>query len=144
MLKYNTFQDIIFDLDTALNIKGFSGPYIQYTHARTASIIEKSSVTGINDPVFHPTIEDKEREVLRCLYRFPEIVERATVSFAPNLICNYLFELCQHYNHLYNDLPILNAPEEEQREFRIALTLGVKQILKSGLFLLGINAPDRM
>ncbi len=144
MLKYNTFQDIVFDLDTALNIKGFSGPYIQYTYARTSSIIEKSTYVGVGDYIYHPNLEDKEREVLRCLYKFPEIVERSAASFAPNLVCNYLFELCQHYNQLYNDLPILNAPEESQRGFRIQLSFGVKQILKSGLFLLGINAPDRM
>lgn len=144
MLKYNTFQDIVFDLDTALNIKGFSGPYIQYTHARASSIIEKSNFTGVANDVYHVNLEDKEREVLRCLYKFPEIVDRSAVSFAPNLVCNYLFELCQHYNHLYNDLSILNAPKESQREFRILLTFGVKQILKTGLFLLGINAPDRM
>ena len=83
-------------------------------------------------------------DVEKLLYRFPEIVERAAASFAPNLMCNYLFELCQRYNRLYNDLPILNAPEEAQREFRMTLTFGVKQVLKTGLFLLGIKTVEEM
>ncbi|HSX39015.1 MAG TPA: arginine--tRNA ligase [Candidatus Saccharimonadales bacterium] len=141
MLKYNTYQDLIFDLKSALNIKGFSGTYIQYTYARTNSLLTKAE--KVEDQTLQ-TLEDRELDVLRELYKFSEIVERAASEFAPNLLCGYLFELCQKFNFFYNDLSILNADSPEKKKFRVLLTYGVNTVLKNGLYLLGIAAPDKM
>src|SRR3989344_3961230 len=119
MLKYNTFQDLIFDLKSALSIKGFSGPYVQYTFARATSLLTKYGKKDIA-PAYLDAPDTKELAVLRTLYKFSEIVERAATEFAPNLLCNYLFELCQRFNTFYNDLPILNAESDELIRFRVS------------------------
>jgi len=151
MLKFNTFQDIVFDLDNALNVKGFSGPYIQYTYARTNSVLERTnwmfdkSLIGYHlDIMKNSNINDKEVSVLRSLYKFPEIVARSAMEFAPNILCNYLYDLCQRYNTFYNELSILNAPDEFSKEFRLMLTSSINRVLSNGLFLLGITAPRKM
>lgn len=146
MLKYNTFQDLVFDLDSALDINGYSGPYIQYAHARATSVLEKGAfVKDTNSSLFNmPNLHDKEINLLRHLYIFPEIVKRSAYEYAPNLMCTYLFDLAQKFNSFYNDVPILNADTPEEKEFRLKLTFGAKQIMKNGLYLLGIKAPNRM
>ena len=143
MLKYNTFQDLIFDLKSALSIKGFSGPYVQYTFARATSLLTKYGKKDIT-PAYLDAPDAKELAVLRTLYKFSEIVERAATEFAPNLLCNYLFELCQRFNTFYNDLPILNAESDELIRFRVSLTYRVKEVIKNGLYLLGIESPEKM
>ena len=75
------------------------------------------------------------------LYRFPEVVEEAAQSFAPHLLCNYLFDLSQKFNLFYQKRQII---ESENKEFRLALTQAVGQVIKNGLYLLGIKAPERM
>jgi arginyl-tRNA synthetase len=145
MLKYNTFQDLVFDLEGALSLKGFSGPYIQYTHARANSVLEKalyspSSIIGeVPDE-----IKEVEIQLLRTIYLFGETVQRSAVEFAPNILCNYLFELSQVYNNFYNGVSILNAETPELKEFRLLITYCVKQVLRNGLHLLGIDAPNKM
>ena len=86
-------------------------------------------------------LEKEELLVLRLLIHFPEIVEEAGDSFAPNLLCNYLFELSQAFNNFYQKHKIL---ESENEEFRLKLTRGVGQTLKTGLYLLGIESQTKM
>lgn len=157
MLKYNTFQDLVFDLDQALNIKGFSGPYLQYTFARANSVLMKAGLTNeqisknaeTSDLIALTTsskvlLDPKELSILRCIYRFPEIIERAALEFAPNALCAFLFELSQRFNLFYNDLSILNSETNDIKNFRLLLTLSVSNVLRVGLGLLGINAPEKM
>ena len=148
MLKYNTFQDLIFDLKDSLNIKGYSGPYIQYTFARTNSLLEKSDnylervlASNLNS---NPDLDEKEMSLLKWIYRFPEIVKKSAFEFAPNVLCEFLFKLCHRFNSFYNDVPILNAVGEDKKFMRLNMTRSVNIVLKDGLFLLGIEAPPRM
>ena len=78
---------------------------------------------------------------MRTLVHFSEIVENAAETFSPNLLCNYLYDLAQKYNHLYNSLKIIGS---EAESFRLELTSGVRQVLKTGLEILGIETPQRM
>jgi len=78
---------------------------------------------------------------LRLLVHFPEVVEEAEENFAPNLLCNYLFELSQKFNNFYQKHKILQS---ENQEFRLQLTSAVGQVLKTGLYLLGIESPEKM
>ena len=150
MLKYNTFQDLVFDLKDSLNIKGYSGPYIQYTFARTNSLLEKSQ--GYLEKMFNmkkellinSNLNEKELSLLRWIYRFPEIVRKSALEFAPNTLCEFLFELCHRFNSFYNDEPILNASTDKEKFLRLNMTKSVNVILRNGLFLLGIEAPSRM
>ena len=171
-LKRSSHLDIVFDWDEILNMQGDSGPYIQYTFARTQSVVRKSEIRNPKSEInsnnqnskfkkrflsfehsnfdivssfdirySNLQLEPEEVSLLRAIYRFPEVVEEAASSFAPNILCNYLFDLAQKFNLFYQKHKIL---ESEQREFRIQLTVAVGQIIKNGLHLLGIQAPERM
>ncbi len=144
-LMHGVQSDIVFDWDKILNLQGNSGPYLQYTHARTRSVLAKSHIA---DRILHinPGYEFnfEEMGVLRYVYRFPEVVEEAAEKFSPNLVCNYLYNLAQRYNSFYNQHSILSADNEAKKVFRLGLTASVGQIIKNGLNLLGIEAPDTM
>jgi arginyl-tRNA synthetase len=143
-LKVGLGQEIAFDLDESISFEGNSGPYLQYTYVRTQSVLRKvkspqpplsrgGSVCGV-----------EEREVLRLLVRFPEVVEEAAMRYAPNIVCTYLFELAQAFNVFYQKNQILKAEDEGVRAFRLELTKATGKVLKDGLRLLGIQAPKRM
>src|SRR3989338_9166578 len=141
LLRVGVGRDIVFNFDSSLSFEGESGPYLQYTYARTQSVLIKSKVQlKINDQ--RPTT-DEELLVLRLLYRFPEIAGEAAENYAPSTLCTYLFDLAQAFNLFYQKDPILSA-EEKTRELRIVLTKRVGEVLKTGLHLLGIAAPGRM
>ncbi|OGC68668.1 arginine--tRNA ligase [candidate division WWE3 bacterium RIFOXYC1_FULL_39_7] len=147
MLRPNTFQDIIFDLDEAMDMKGYSGPYVQYAYVRANSVLSKS---GVDNRVFEKLdnssleLSGREMDLLRTIYKFPEIVEKSATSFSPNILCDFLFELSKSFNAFYNDMPILNAEDEKLKNFRLSLCFGVKQVVENGLFLLGIDVPEKM
>jgi len=149
MLKFSRTSDILFSFEESISLEGNSGPYLQYTYARTQSVLRKvksvilsktkdldSSATPQND-----RISSEELLILRLLIHFTEIVEEAEKNFAPNLLCNYLFELSQKFNNFYQKHKILQS---KNQEFRLALTSSVGQVLKTGLYLLGIETPEKM
>lgn len=151
ILRYDTFQDIIFDIDAALNFKGFTGPYIQYTHARATSLLEKAGFVLDNNQLDYLQTKlaalemgESTYSVMKAIYKFPEIVLESAKNYSPNTMCIYLYDLCQKFNSFYNDSPVLNAESSGLKEFRLLLTASVKQVIKNGLYLLGINAVDRM
>ena len=142
ILKVGRLQDIAFDLKESVSLEGNSGPYLQYTVARCNSLLKKGPIR--QDVVLHgvySNLAEEELLVLRVLVHFPEVVEESAENFAPNLLCNYLYDLAQKYNHLYNSLKIIGS---EAENFRLALTFGVSQVLKNGLGILGIQTPSKM
>lgn len=146
MLKYNTYNDLVFDIDTALNVKGFSGPYIQYTHARICSVLKKAENTNIKiDVNFNTSTVDIDALLLiRQLARFDEIVQRSALEFAPNLLCEYLFKVSKLFNAFYNDHSFIGAESPELRDFRLNVGICTRIVLRNGLQLLGIVAPERV
>jgi arginyl-tRNA synthetase len=146
LLKYDTYQDIVFDLDAALDIHGMSGPYIQYAATRAKSVLSKApekyqNATSISKVSHLGELQDSERTVLRKLSRFPEIVASSLQDFAPHYLCLYLFELSQTWNAFYNGNRIIGSERECER---ILLTEAIAQVLENGLNLLGIEAPEKM
>ncbi len=146
MLKFSRTSDITFSFEESINLEGNSGPYIQYTYARTQSVLAKSEILNPKSEInlksqILDQIETEELLILRLLVHFPEVVEEAGGNFAPNLLCNYLFDLSQKFNNFYQKHKILGNPMEE---FRLQLTSGVGQVLKTGLYLLGIESPEKM
>lgn len=144
MLKVDSRQDIVFDYAYVTRFEGDTGPYLQYTHARACSVLRKSGQTLPQDLDLGQDLDPSGEEILRSLYRFPEVIVAAGENLAPNLICNYLFDVAQRFNSFYNEFSVLNAETEELKKFRLSLTLGVSKVLKDGLALLGIDAPERM
>ena len=144
LLKPARETDIHFDLEESLSLEGNSGPYLQYTVARTNSVLGK--VKGKRQESISLGIEEwelssEELAVLRTLPRFTEVVEQSARNYAPNLLCNYLYVVAQKYNAFYNKHRIIGSKSED---FRIMLTESVGQVLKNGLGLLGIETPVRM
>jgi len=141
-VKYNDLsrqpeRDIIFDLDQMVTLSGNSGPYIQYTSVRCKSILKKNNKFKIKKQELNP----EEEILLRDLSRFPEIVQLSADRFSPNVICNYVYELCQNFNSFYEKHPILTG---DNIALRLAITKGVEQIINNSLILLGIGIPEEM
>ena len=141
ILSQNRKQDIVFDWEKMLSFDGNSAPYIQYTHARARSVVEKAG--GATTPKKVETLTERERVLLNTLLRFESALEEARAGSMPHILANFIFQLCQDYNAFYNDEPILKA-DEPQRSFRVYLTDLTAQVLKTGASLLTISVPDRM
>jgi arginyl-tRNA synthetase len=142
-LKRDAKQDILFDWDEALNMQGNSGPYIQYVYTRTQSVLEKADDSEFNFNNENIRVEYEERELLRLLSRFDEVIEEAAGRFAPHILCTYLFELAQAFNLFYQKHQILKA-DSGVRDFRLFITRSTGEVIKNGLKILGIEAPVKM
>lgn len=146
-LVYNDlYQDrrrgITFDWDTMLSLEGNSAPYIQYTHTRCSSVLEKGGgVPQACDPA--QLASPQEQALIRHLARFPSVVRRAAEECAPHVVAEWLFETARDFSRFWRDLSILQAPEGT-REARLCLVAAVAQGIRNGLRLLGIEAPARM
>lgn len=138
MLKFGRTSDISFSFDESISLEGNSGPYIQYTYARIQSILRRAKSSS---NVQSETLEPEEKELLRYLVQFPEVVAQAAESYSPNLIANYLFNLSQKFNLFYQKHQVIGSTSEE---FKIALIAGVGQVIKNGLNLLGIGTVEKM
>ena len=143
-LSHNYKSDIVFTWDKALSFEGNTGPYMQYTYARINGVFRKANLAIPNSIPERVTLNDQETMVLRKLNQFPEIIGIASENYSPNLICNYLFELSQVFNSFYEAVPILKEADSVKQQFRAGLILGTAQVLKNGLNLLGIEAPEQM
>ena len=146
MLNQDNNKTIVFDTNKALDFEGETGPYIQYAHARICSILRKSGIKVenlIKDANLSLLKEKEETELIKLLGKFPDVVENAAASYKPSLIARYLLDLSQSFNEFYHIHQILKE-KEELRNARILLIDSVRQVLKSGLNLLGIESPERM
>lgn len=146
-IKYNDLsqdreKDIIFDWDKIINLKGNSGPYIQYAYARIQSVLEKAGSFELNEPPNN--IEENESKLISKIFWFPEIIKVSAEKFAPHTLCNYIFSLAQDFSNFYNQNPILNADDENTKNFRLAICKATGEIIKISLDILGIDAPERM
>jgi arginyl-tRNA synthetase len=141
LLKYNTYQDLVFDLDAALDIHGMSGPYVQYAATRAKSVLAKAGATPEIKKVGADPLPENEKTLLRTLCRFPEVAASTLNDFAPHYLCLYLFELSQLWNAFYNENRIIGSEREAER---LVLTKSIAQVLENGLGLLGIEAPEKM
>lgn len=140
ILKLEKEQDLHFDLDEILDLKGNGSPYIQYTYARCFSIIEKAG--EVKEDLKISEITEEEKTLLRDLIYLKETAEKAGSNFAPHFIANYLFELARDFSNFYEKNRILDA--EVNKELKIKLTKSVANVLKWGLELLGIEVMDKL
>jgi len=150
LVKYSPDKIITFRWEDVLNFEGDSAPYIQYAHARCASILRKAGESGVKtewkallEKADFSKLTLREKELIKLLAEFPEVIESAGKDIKPHLIPAYLNELASLFNKFYMDHPVLKA-EEGVKEERLLLVLAVKQVLRNGLELLGIEAPEKM
>jgi arginyl-tRNA synthetase len=141
ILKQSTGGDIIYDFEKSISFDGDSGPYLQYSFARANSVLEKARKEDIlPDP---HTFSSEIFEVEKLLYKFPEIVSRSVMEYEPHYIANYLIEVARSFNSFYGHTIIINK-EDKTSGYKLALTYAFSFVMKTGLHLLGIEAPKKM
>ena len=136
-------KDYVFSWDKTLSFEGETGPYVQYVHARICSLLKKGDFSL--DMEFDPSLLKTEEEinVLRVLYNFTDTVIDAHEKMEPFFITRYVVELAKEFNKFYNRVPILDE-DEKLKNTRLLLCYTVKNVIKKGLYLLGIKAPEKM
>lgn len=147
ILKVDPKKNMTFSPQESIDFNGNTGPFIQYTYARIRSVMRKAEETGLADAgeqgeVIVPNV--KEISLIRMLNEFPSLVKEAAAELSPALMANYCYELAREYNQFYHDYSILGEEGKEMRNFRLRLSELTGRVLEKGLFLLGIEAPDRM
>lgn len=145
ILKVDPKKRILFDPKESIDFQGNTGPFIQYTYARIQSILRKANVEanitiGAGEVALHP----KEKEVLKQLQLFPEVIQNAAAQHSPALIANYTYDLVKEFNSFYQNVSILGADSETEKVFRVQLSKTVAAVIKNAFNLLGIDVPERM
>jgi arginyl-tRNA synthetase len=141
ILKQAPGGDIIYDFEKSISFEGDSGPYLQYSFARANSLLNKAKEQGIGIN----TISDNQEilEIEKMLYKFPEVVSRAQDEYAPHYITHYLLELARAFNSFYGNNQIVNK-EDSESSYKLAITSAFARIMQNGLYLLGIESPEKM
>ena len=141
-LSNNRMRDINFMMEDALSFDGNTGPYAQYTYARTCSILEKAGDLG--KAVTDAPLSDLELELSKTLALFPERVNAALAEYEPSLITRYILDLCAAFNRFYHECSIVNCEDASLRDSRIALTRATNQVLKTALHLICLQSPEKI
>ncbi len=143
ILKVDPKRTILFDPEKSIDFQGNTGPFIQYTYARIQSILR--SAEDLDKKDFEMThLHPKEREVIKQLEMFPQVISNAALQQNPGVIANYTYDLVKSYNSFYQAIPILATEDENEKVFRVKLSKKVGETIKNALKLLGIEVPERM
>lgn len=145
ILKVDPKKRILFDPKESIDFQGNTGPFIQYTYARIQSILRKAnpdSSVAINASDL--SLHDKERELIKQLQLFPEVIQNAAEQHSPALIANYTYDLVKEFNSFYQNVSILGADSDNEKLFRVQLSKKVAQTIKNAFSVLGIEVPERM
>ena len=143
-LTNNRIKDINFNLEDALSFDGNTGPYVQYTYARTSGILEKASAESITDKEELCITEDAESALIKTLSAFPEKVEQARRELEPSVISRYLLDVCADFNRFYHDCPVLRAQDQKVKNTRVSLVRATSIVLNNGLKLIGLKRPKNI
>jgi arginyl-tRNA synthetase len=134
---------MMFNPEESVDFAGNTGPFIQYTYARIQSILRKANfdTTQFNSlPYLHP----KEKELLKQIELFPEVIQNAAHNHSPALIANYTYDLVKEYNSFYQTVSILGEDDLNKKVLRVQLSKKVADIIKAAFDMLGIEVPERM
>lgn len=143
LLKVDPKKRLLFDPNESVDFQGHTGPFIQYTHARIKSVLSRADYqVGIKPTV--PELAAVERDLIVLLDKYPETVKEAAKGYSPAVIANYVYELAKTYNKFYHEKSILQAEDEDSKQFRLALSASSAKVISKGMKLLGIEVPERM
>ncbi len=146
ILKVDPKKQILFNPEESVDFAGNTGPFIQYTYARIQSIIRKADfdyqnvILSASEESLHP----KEKELLKQIELYPEVIQNAASNHSPALVANYTYELVKEYNSFYQSVSILGEENRTKKVFRVQLSQKVADTIKSAFKLLGIEVPERM
>ena len=136
--------DMAFDLSDALRLEGDTGPYLDYSAVRALSVVEKAKKEGLADFNFAPGESYAVSNLEKNLYRFPEVVERAGAELSPSTSANYLIELAANFKSFYASGQIIDMSDRNASLYKVALTEAFALAMRNGLYLLGIDVPEKM
>lgn len=142
LLRVEPKKKMIFNPEESIDFHGFTGPFVQYTHARIRSILRKEAID--NGQWAISKLLPLEKELLVSLEQFGAVLEKAAAEYNPSEIAIYVFNLAKTFNSFYSEHSIANAETEEKKQLRLQLSSFVANVLKSGMQLLGIKVPERM
>jgi arginyl-tRNA synthetase len=145
ILKVDPKKRILFNPEESVDFAGNTGPFIQYTYARIQSLVRKADF-DFSNPVNTAdiTLHEKEKELLKMVSQYPDVIQSAAENHSPALVANYAYDLVKEYNSFYQTVPVLGSQVLNEKIFRIQLSKKVGDTIKSAFGLLGINVPERM
>ena len=143
ILKVDPKKRILFDPKESVDFQGNTGPFIQYTYARIQAIIRKANF-DTNTEITTINLHLKEKDLIKQLQLFPEVIQNAADNHSPALIANYTYDLVKEFNSFYQNVSILGADNMDEKIFRVQLSKSVGQTIKNAFGLLGIEVPERM
>jgi arginyl-tRNA synthetase len=143
ILKVDPKKRILFNPEESVDFAGNTGPFIQYTYARIQSIIRKANF-DFSQASEIVTLHEKEKELLKQIALFPEVIQNAAQHHSPALLANFTYDLVREYNSFYQAVPILGEENLEKKIFRVQLSKKVADTIAASFSLLGINVPERM
>ncbi|MCI6011245.1 MAG: arginine--tRNA ligase [Firmicutes bacterium] len=148
-LSNNRIKDYVFSWDKVLDFNGETGPYVQYTYARCASVLrnagEEAAAKAADPAALKPQYLTSESafQLVRLLYKLPEVIREAGDRYEPSIVTRHIVDIAQSFNRFYHDEHIL-VEDEEEKTAKLALVLAAKTAIRNGLALLGMEAPERM
>ena len=143
ILKVDPKRRILFDPQASVDFQGNTGPFVQYTYARIQSILRKANfdytakIEGVD-------LHEKEKELIKQLEMYPEVIQQAAKNYSPALVANYTYDLVKEFNSFYQNVSILGEENNDKKTFRVQLSKKVADVIKSAFGLLGIQVPNRM
>lgn len=144
ILKVDPKKQILFNPEESVDFAGNTGPFIQYTYARIQSILRKADFDYQNVSLNESELHNKEKELIKQIELYPEVIQNAAQNHSPALIANYTYDLVKEYNSFYQSVSILGEDDLNKKIFRVQLSKKVADTIKSGFTLLGIEVPERM
>ncbi|MBG6131042.1 arginyl-tRNA synthetase [Aquimarina sp. EL_43] len=143
ILKVDPKKRILFNPEESVDFQGNTGPFIQYTYARIQAILRKADF-DYDIPIVDITLHEKEKELIKQLELYPEIIQNAANELSPAIVSNYTYDLVKSYNSFFQNVSIFGADTDQEKIFRVQISSLVGKTIKSGFKLLGINVPERM
>lgn len=148
LLKVDPKKKMLFDPNESIQLQGFTGPFIQYTHARIKAILRKADSLAINANAESlkqvSALEVSEKALVQLVSAFEGKLKEAAKDYSPAVIANYVYELAKTYNQFYQAIPIFTETDQAKLQFRIALSHTVAGLIKRSMKILGIEVPERM
>ncbi|MDB5276651.1 MAG: arginine--tRNA ligase [Ferruginibacter sp.] len=143
LLRVDPKKTMVFNPEESIDFHGFTGPFVQYTHARIKSILRKEPIIS-QEPIEATDLLKLEKEVIVLLEQYPDAIEQACTEHNPSAIAMYVFNLAKTFNSFYVEHSIANAESDEKKQLRLQLAVMTANVLKSGMELMGIKVPERM
>jgi arginyl-tRNA synthetase len=144
IVKVHPKKRMIFDPKESVDLQGQTGPYVQNAFVRCSSMLNKAGNPDLSAASEYTTLETAEKDIIAQLYQFPEVIKQAAETYDPSMVAMYSYELAKAFHRFWHDYRILQAESEAAKAFRIQLSIAVRNALRTGLDLLGIETPERM